>query len=406
MLLILAGITINALTGSDSAPAKANEAEQQNDIGSAKDQIALTATNAKLLAYDTAYVGNGISSTEVSNSVGRAVIKAVAEQIQGNNQVGKATIEITGYGTLDNINNDAKITITTRDFTEKGTITIEDGILTWGESKADAVNTAIGQVVNYSANNVNSWRVFYADNKQMFIIPTGIAESNYTLQDTSVTTSTVPKGNATYTNYSDDVFASRTIGTKTVTYGLTYNSRWKEKLGNNKDESNRSIATAYMCDPANWTRYVANNAPDGTYAVGGPTKELLAAAWEQTKDASGNYRSAGWQSSDVEAGGYENNKPSGLYSSSPIQRTILPTTTNGNDGLFNNGTSYWLASPSSNDSRQVCLVDYRGYVEDLAYYGIYPGNLGLRPLVSIPLSHVNVTGSEGNYSVSLDFVED
>ena len=131
--MILAGITISALTGSDSAPAKANEAEQKNDIGSAKDQIGVTAINAKTEAYDAAYVGNGISSTEASNSVGRAVIKAVAEQIQANNQVGKATIAITGYGTLDNINNNAMIEITTRDFIVEGTITIKDGILTWGE---------------------------------------------------------------------------------------------------------------------------------------------------------------------------------------------------------------------------------------------------------------------------------
>ena len=133
VLLILAGITINALTGSENAPAKANEAEQKNDIGSAKDQISLTAVNAKTDAYDAAYVGNGISSSEASNSVGRAVIKAVAEQIQAKNQYGKATVKITDYGTIANITNNATIAISTRDFELTGTITLQDGILTWGE---------------------------------------------------------------------------------------------------------------------------------------------------------------------------------------------------------------------------------------------------------------------------------
>ena len=35
------------LTGSDSAPAKANEAKQKNDIGSARDQVYLFASNAQ-----------------------------------------------------------------------------------------------------------------------------------------------------------------------------------------------------------------------------------------------------------------------------------------------------------------------------------------------------------------------
>ena len=132
-MLLLAGITINALSGSDSAPAKANEAEQQNDIGTAKDQISLTAVNAKTEAYDAAYVGNGISSLEASNSVGRAVIKAVTEQINAKNQYGKAIVEITGYGTIADINNDATIAISTRDFELTGTITLKDGIVIWGK---------------------------------------------------------------------------------------------------------------------------------------------------------------------------------------------------------------------------------------------------------------------------------
>ncbi len=129
-MLILAGITINALTGSDSAPAKANEAEQKNDIGSAKDQINLTAVNAKTEAYETAYVGNGVTSTAASTTVGQAVIDAV-KAYDGKTQ-GKASIEVTQAET-NSIKGNATITITTRDFIVEGTITIKDGILTWGE---------------------------------------------------------------------------------------------------------------------------------------------------------------------------------------------------------------------------------------------------------------------------------
>ena len=130
VLLILAGITINALTGSDSAPAKANEAEQKNDIGTAKDQIGITAVNAKTEAYETAYVGNSVTSTAASTTVGQAVIDEV-KAYNGKTQ-GKASIEVTQAET-NSIKGDATITITTRDFEVEGTITIQDGLLTWGE---------------------------------------------------------------------------------------------------------------------------------------------------------------------------------------------------------------------------------------------------------------------------------
>ena len=321
-------------------------------------------------------------------------------------------------------NSDATITITTRDFKEKGIITLEDGVLTWGETKADRINSVIGQIIAYpratdtrngydkDVSYDGTWRVFYADNKQMFIIPTGIAEKKFLIMEPNpnnyVRAKKDPNGNE-YSG-SDDVFAERTIGVvgnKKVTYGLTYNSRWKEKLGSNKDTLFRSKATAYLCDPANWTRYLANNAPDGTYAVGGPTRELIIAVWEATG------RSAKWADRsttiDVEPGGYVTNKPAGVYDPIdgiyPIRRDILETEPGKKDGLLNNGYSYWLASPVSQYHETVSSFYVGGQVSGV------PGNWeanGLRPLVSIPLSHVNVEYDKDNdkYVISLDFVEE
>ena len=385
MLLILAGITINALTGSDSAPAKANEAEQKNDIGSAKDQISLTATNAKLAAYDTAYVGNGVSSSEASNSVGRAVIKAVAEQIQANNQVGKATIAITGYGALDNINNDAMIEITTRDFITEGTITYQDGILTWGEieenvpgiritgvptsidkgsyvdlsikrrdvtgdvtwtsgttsvatidpntgrvngikagssiitasvtengttytaectirvaaSKDDTINSQIGTVIaypkatattsGYSADYNKTWKIFYANSEEMFIIPSSIVPASAVGFDSEG----IPISNEAEANGSKSVANS--------SYGYKYNKLWLTKCyqinatgvvaSQVKLNQNKHKATAYLCNPSNWDSFVAKTTGSNTtnliarsYAVGGPTYELFIDAWNFAKN--------------------------------------------------------------------------------------------------------------------------
>ena len=133
VLLILAGVTIAAITSNESTPNKAVEARQKNDIGAAKDDISLTATNAKLHGMETVYVSNGRLAENTSTTVGTEVIKAVVQKYQTNNQIGKATIEIEDFGTVENITGDATISVSTTDFEVIGTIALEDGNLTWGE---------------------------------------------------------------------------------------------------------------------------------------------------------------------------------------------------------------------------------------------------------------------------------
>ncbi|MBO4293760.1 MAG: hypothetical protein J5881_05185 [Clostridia bacterium] len=125
----MAGITINALTGSDSAPAKANEAKQKNDIGSAKEQLALLVQNAQLDAYDDIYVDNNksVKATAATNTVGQRVINAALAQYGTAQQIGDATMQVTQSA----VGQDAAVTITTRDFTQTGTISIDGGVLTW-----------------------------------------------------------------------------------------------------------------------------------------------------------------------------------------------------------------------------------------------------------------------------------
>ena len=81
---------------------------------------------------ETAYVENGVSAENASTTVGIEVIKAVARKYQTNNQIGKATIEIDGFGSLEEVTGDATVSVCTTDFEVIGTISLDDGILTWG----------------------------------------------------------------------------------------------------------------------------------------------------------------------------------------------------------------------------------------------------------------------------------
>ena len=140
VLLILAGITIAMLTGSDSAPAKANEAKQKQDIGSAKDQVYMIAQNAQLKYYDDTYVKAGAVASDSTSltSAKTAVGKYVADEIttylstSANTKVGDATLAITTAAQTTNSETGTclVLTITTRDYNVTGTVK-GNGTIEW-----------------------------------------------------------------------------------------------------------------------------------------------------------------------------------------------------------------------------------------------------------------------------------
>lgn len=138
VLLILAGITIAMLTGSDSAPAKANEAKQKNDIGSVKDQLYIAAQNAQLDYYNDTYVvkgsvaASGESADTSKKEVGVKVANALKKAIADGNGIGDAVVHYSNVET--NASSKAKamtITITTRDFHVNGYVELQGGALKW-----------------------------------------------------------------------------------------------------------------------------------------------------------------------------------------------------------------------------------------------------------------------------------
>ena len=140
VLLILAGVTISQLTGSDSAPAKANEAKQKNDIGAAKDEVSILVQNALTDAYQSAYVDGNSTRGGASTDVGDAVIGAANTQyaLSKNYKVGSAYIKAE----KDSATGNGKVTIWTTDFKVEGTIDRVGGILSWGEIGANGGNNS------------------------------------------------------------------------------------------------------------------------------------------------------------------------------------------------------------------------------------------------------------------------
>lgn len=142
VLLILAGITIAMLTGSDSAPAKANEAKQKQDIGSAKDQVYMVAQKAQMDFYEDTYVKKGATTSTSATNINSASAdcgKYVADELGGTTgeyktakTVGGATIEATASDSKDKEGYWGTITITTRDYRVQGKIK-DGGVLVWSD---------------------------------------------------------------------------------------------------------------------------------------------------------------------------------------------------------------------------------------------------------------------------------
>ena len=151
VLLILAGITIAMLTGGDSAPQKANEAQQKNDIATAKDQVFMSAQDALLTYYDDTYVkagaatGTGSSQklssastaagtavkTEVEKLTGKTFGTAAVTVEDSTSAVTQANVSVPKSKDDDDGKANAKITIETRDYKATGYIYAIGGGITW-----------------------------------------------------------------------------------------------------------------------------------------------------------------------------------------------------------------------------------------------------------------------------------
>ena len=359
VLLILAAVSIATLTGENGILTQATKAGEDTKNATEKEQIELACVAVM-----------GENRGEITK-----------EQLETELKKYDNGITVTEDG------ENFKVTYPNENvYTVKKDGTIEKATNNSGSTAtAEEVNALIGQTVTSyteSSEKVNAWRVFYASDTEMFLISSNTISSSEAFGGSSG----IPLKAKSDTDYTgaENVFET--------TYGATYNGMWKKICDekNKYDANERSKATAYLCDQTNWTEYVGANAPDGTYAVGGPTKELLVRSWvasgQTTGEKEANLKEI-LDDTEVSDAGYTYNKPTHLYDDDPILTTILPKTEGGTDGLYNNGSPYLLASPSSFSTDGVCSVSSSGYVNGSDYR--ITGN-GARPLVSIPMSKVQI----------------
>ena len=223
-----------------------------------------------------------------------------------------------------------------------------------------------GQVAqNYTQGDL-TYRIFYVDKENKF----GDGANTIYLKADYKTTI----GLTSYTPIGSDLEKYKKM-----------NPSWAAQRGSSTSSwNNNEKAAALLCSPSQWTSYVDSS--KANYAIGGASVEMYVASYNQVSHTTGNYK--------LGATYRETSYPGYIYTLNGKQSTIsnddywIGDNTldyKGYNSMYagQNGTKsgyWWLASPSSNDSSNVCHV-YGNFASLNSSYYNYAGGAG--PLVSL-----------------------
>ena len=420
VLLILAGVTIAAITGNESAPNKAVEARQKNEQGAEFDAIKVAAVSSVVegkldLNVDIDTLKANLQGL-VTDDLNRAIDPDLTEwTVTGNSGIKylitnkgmvtlASTVDIARNGTtvtettisltVDDIGNTIQLTAKpTADLTVNSTTwessntsmaTVDDTgtvtLLTTGSTtiKLTANTTggnftktciisivkplSVGDTVNYSTTlngeTLSDWKVFYKETKGNTKY-TWIILSDY-LPNSYVNISNISKSGS-YKVYSN----SRT----NLINAMTIKENWSD-LVNNGSINGTALSTEVKGDT-------------NVKAMGSPILELWRDSWNANHAGENNdifidQNSTGYL---VQKG---NNPGSSDYSASmgntgTLTNLYFPHTSATSDECY----GYWLASPSANSAYRVMNVYYDGLVNGYDYDTTY---FAFRPVVCLPSS--------------------
>lgn len=370
VLLILAGITISALTGDNGIVGNASTAKEQSEISEEKE-----------------IVEQATAVTMGKDKYGNIKQETLQEELVDND------VEVTQSG-----NN-----FICRFPSEREYIVSQEGIVT--EKKGLLASEITGEhygsyVMNYSDIDVadggesqkSDWQIYYAgkvgneSEEHIYLI-----SSNYISIESIPETKnnhTVNKGNYPYSVSFTNILADYSNGSDDVADETRYlNKQYYEYLANkhvSSTDSNMRVV-AYMCDTSVWNKFKTDKAD---FAIGGPTIELLFKSYN--KKYGTNYLAGSLESN-------ETSKDSEGNTVESINKTGYRISNNGGESwttgynyrVITQDTTYilgqgntrgiWLASPSA-IAQFIIRIDVNGQVDSDGIFGI---NQGFRPIVCL-----------------------
>ena len=365
VLLILAGVSIAMLTGQNGILTQAQNSKQATEKAEVKERV----------QTDIVGVQTETESTEISKTALKRILDKYFDNVP--NDI-KSDTEITAKAEYGG----AKMKVSdiySGEIIERY-MAADIANATQEEKQSIYGATVTGYTLPSGTTTDVGWKIFYADNSNIYLIADNYVERNNL--PNSTTESGVVTANKPNDGDSNNSMA-RSANIKNILGDYSGSSRITDsrlKLLNNDYFSKNYSSTgenmkavAYMMDTKAWnSKFLDSNKAD--YCIGGPSVELLFKSYNE------KYKTA-FESQASSANGYQirktspsdswaNNVYSMLSTSDPLY--VIP--------LAFDAYAYWVASPSANGTNAVMLVNYNGDV-NINYYGIN-GN-GFRPLVCL-----------------------
>ena len=424
VLLILVGITINALSGENGILKRATQAKSKTGRANALEQINLaiiTARTEGLGQVDKTVLRNEITKAgmTVKTDGDDLPYEVVSDKYLFRINEDYTVEEISGIGLskkeLKLFSGESEtITATltegvtgtiTWESADKNVATVENGKITAVGTTGSTTITAKVEGTEYEATCKVSivQKVTSITAEQIAANPEkyyGQVAQNYTQGDLTYRIFYVDKenkfGDGANTIYLKADYKKTTTLSSYISYTPTgsdlekykkMNPSWAAQRGSSTSSWNyNEHAATWLCSPSQWTTYVDSS--KANYAIGGPSVEMYVKSYNQVShNQEGNY-TLGATYRDTSAPGY-------IYTLNGAQSTISNSDySTGTDSLdykgYNsmyagqNGSKsgwWWLASPSSYTSNYVCIVDGSLATLDTSNYYYNAGGAG--PLVSL-----------------------
>ena len=397
VLLILAGVTINALSGENGILKRATQAKSKTGRSNALEQINLAIITArteglgqvdkKVLRDEITKAGMTVKTDgddlpwevvsdkyifrinedyTVEEISGIGLSKKEIKLASGENETITATLTegVTGTitwessapdivkvenGKITAVGESGTATITAKvegtEYKATCTVTVKSNKingLIWTGNYKDYYGK---KVTNYTAGG-KTYRIFYIDTEGKFEDKNTVyLKADWTSNDTTL---------SSYTSYTPS-------GTDLTTY-KKLNPSWAAKRGSSTSSWNyNEHAAAWLCSPSKWTTYCDTS--KANYAIGSPTAEMYVASYNQVSHTTGNYKlGATYRATSYPGYIYTLNGKQSTISNNDYYTGNNTLDYTGYNSMYcgKNGSTgsyyWWLASPSANNSSSVCGV--------------------------------------------------
>ena len=368
VLLILAGVSIAMLTGQNGILTQAQNAKTTTENKSAEEKVKLAVMSARTRS-ETASLELDKLKEEIANQGGTAT----------NNEF---PLSVTIDGKTFTVANTGVVTATGSSTTNPNPPASTDTLKASDiAAKTDKTKIYGATVTGYTLPSGTTtdvkWKIFYADNSNIYLIADNYVERANLPNSTDGKTATANKPNDGNSTYARAAYFSNILGDYAGSSRIAesklkaLNNDYFNTKGYTSTNSNMK-SVAYMMDTTAWNSKFRDTSK-AEYVVGGPTVELLFKSYNE------KYKTA-YESQASSATGYQIRKTSS-DSWSDYVSSMLKTS----DSLYvitkqTDAYAYWLASPSAYSTSSVMNVNYYGGVDGNGYnYGSY----GFRPLVCL-----------------------